>query len=214
MPYNINSVGREMTHAIFLSKQSKNMKRFVVATLLLVALSAPARAEEGARLNAVKTTFLSWATGSTKISYERALPEWQQSGEICTSLISAGYDKYHNNPLGFTLRYGHKFFVGDYSVERPFDGFYVRPEFIFSRYHYDSSITGKRALAQMGTLLATAGYQKCWGRFIADAWFGGGYALGTPAETGYHHGFALLDHFGLKNDNIAFSFSIRVGFLF
>ena len=190
------------------------MKRFVVVLLLLVAIVAPARAEEGARLNAVKITFLSWATGSTKISYERALPEWRQSGEICTSLISAGYDKYQNNPVGYTLRYGHKFFLGNYSAERPFDGFYVRPEFIWSSYHYDSSVTGARTLAQMGTLLATAGYQRVWGRFIADAWFGGGYAFGTPAETGYHHGFALLDHLGLKNDNIAFSFSIRIGYIF
>lgn len=190
------------------------MKRIAVVALLLITLATPVMAQEGAKLNAVKITFLSWATGSTKISYERALPEWRQSGEICASLISAGYDKYHNNPLGFTLRYGHKFFVGDYSTERPFDGFYLRPEVIFSRYHYDAAATGNRTLAEMGTLLATAGYQKTWGRFIADAWFGGGYALGTPAETGYHHGFALLDHFGLKNDNIAFSFSIRVGFLF
>lgn len=190
------------------------MKRFVVVLLLLVAMVAPARAEEGARLNAVKITFLSWATGSTKISYERALPEWRQSGEFCTSLISAGYDKYKNNPVGYTLRYGHKFFLGDYSPERPLDGFYVRPEFIWSHYHYDSAVTGTRTLAAMGTLLATAGYQRCFGRFVADAWFGGGYAWGTPSETGYHHGFALLDHFGLKNDNIAFSFSIRIGYTF
>ncbi len=190
------------------------MKRIVVVALLLVALAVPIRAQESVRLSAVKITFLSWATGSTKISYERALPEWRQSGEICASLISAGYDKYKNNPLGFTLRYGHKFFVGDYSVDKPFDGFYLRPEAIFSHYHYDSSVTGARTLAQMGALLATAGYQRSFGRFLVDAWFGGGYAFGTPAETGYHHGFALLDHFGLKNDNVALSFSIRLGYTF
>lgn len=191
------------------------MKRIITVALLLVALALPARAQEGgARLGAVKITFLSWATGSTKLSYERALPEWRQSGEICASLIAAGYDKYRNNPLGFTLRYGHKFFVGDYSADKPFDGFYVRPEAIFSRYHYDAQTTGTRTLAQMGALLATAGYQRCFGRFLVDGWFGGGYAFGTPAETGYHHGFALLDHFGLKNDNVALSFSIRIGYTF
>lgn len=190
------------------------MKRLLIVALLIVALTAPAKAEDGARLNAVKITFLSWATGSTKISYERAFPEWRQSGEFCTSLISAGYDKYKNNPVGYTLRYGHKFFLGDYSAERPLDGFYVRPEFIFSHYNYDAAATGERTLAAMGTLLATAGYQRVFGRFIADAWFGGGYAWGTPSETGYHHGFQLLDHFGLKNDNIAFSFSIRIGYTF
>lgn len=164
--------------------------------------------------DAIKITFLSWATGSTKLSWEHALPNIKQTTEACVSLIGAGYDKYGNNPLGFTVRYGHKFFVGKYSPLRPMDGFYVRPEFIYSHYHYDASSTGERTLAQMGTLLATAGYQRTFGNFIIDGWFGGGYALGTPAETGYHHGFQLLDHFGLRNDNIALSFSIRVGWCF
>lgn len=169
---------------------------------------------QSVRDDAIKITFLSWATGSTKISWEHAFPKSRQTGEVCASLIGAGYDKYHNNPLGFTLRYGHKFFVGDYCSQRPFDGFYLRPELIFSRYHYDAAATGERTLARMGTLIATAGYQRTFGRFIVDGWFGGGYAFGTPADTGYHHGFQLLDHFGLQNDNIAFSFSIRVGWCF
>ena len=179
-------------------------------TIVTSALSA----QERVYPNAVKFTFLSWGSGSTKISWERALPEWKQSAEICASVIGAGYDKYHNNPLGFTLRYGHKFFVGDYSVDKPLDGFYLRPEAIFSHYYYDREMDGARTLASMGALLATAGYQMTYGRFIADAWVGGGYAFGTPAETGYHHGFQLLDYFGLKNDNIALSFSIRLGWCF
>ena len=166
-------------------------------------------------LNALKFTFLSWASGSTKISYERALPEQKQSAEICASLISAGYDKYHNNPLGFTLRYGHKFFLGDYSAERPFDGFYLRPEAIFCRYTYDSAAPAHpRTLAQMGALLATAGYQRTFGRFLVDGWVGGGYSFGTPADTGYHHGFQVWNWFGTRNDNIALSFSIRLGWCF
>lgn len=163
--------------------------------------------------NAVKLTFLSWATGSTKISYERALPH-RQSGEVCVSLISAGYDKYQNDPLGFTLRYGHKFFLWDYSAERPLDGFYLRPEAMFCRYAYDSATTHTRTLAQMGALLATAGYQHTFGRFLVDGWVGGGYCFGTPADTGYHHGFQVWDWFGTRNDHIALSFSIRLGWCF
>lgn len=53
----------------------------------------------------------------------------------------------------------------------------------------------------------------CYKHFIADAWVGGGYALGTPAETGYHHGFQLWNWFNTRNDNIALSFSIRLGFV-
>lgn len=166
-------------------------------------------------LNAVKITFLSWATGSTKISYERALPSHHQSAELCASLICAGYDKYDNNPLGFTTRYAHKFFLA-WNDERSLNGFYVRPELMWSRYTYDShELPGTRKLANMGALLATAGVQWSWGHFLADAWFGGGPAIGTPnSETLYHHGFALWNYLGTRNENIAMSFSIRLGYCF
>ena len=188
------------------------MRRIFCLLLLMATLAAPLRAEEGER-NAVKITFLSWITGSTKISYERALPEWRQSAEVCTSLISAGYDKFDNDPMGFTLRYSHKFFVGNYSPTRPLDGLYVRPEAIYSRYHYTHS-TGGRTLAEMCALLATAGYQISFGRLLVDGWAGAGYAFGTPAETGYHHGFQLLAFMGIKSDKVALSFSVRVGYTF
>ena len=81
-------------------------------------------------LNSIKITFLSWFTGSTKVSYERAFPEIKQSGEICAGVISAGYDKYHNDPLGFTVRYGHKFFIGKDKLS--LKGFYLRPEAAYS----------------------------------------------------------------------------------
>ena len=172
-------------------------------------------------LNSVKITFLSWLSGSTKISYERAFPAVRQSGEICGSLICAGYDKYRNNPLGFTVRYGHKFFIPD-NDGRSLMGFYLRPEVMYSHYTYTCNQTGLfgcrmsggREKAQMGALLATVGYQYVYKRFLADFWVGGGYALGTPADTGYHHGFELWHWFGKYNPNIAMSFSIRLGVCF
>ena len=163
--------------------------------------------------NALKLTFLSWTSGSTKISYERAFPDIKQSAELCGSIIGAGYDKYHNDPLGFTVRYGHKFFMRGHNPQKPLIGFYLRPEAIYSSYRYNHSETGLRTLAEMWSLLGTIGYQYCIGRFIADAWVGGGYAFGTPAETGYHHGFQLWNWFNTRNDNIALSFSIRLGFI-
>ena len=202
------------------------MKKLV--TILLLALAATRLSASAANpdfvqenyLNSVKITFLSWTSGSTKVSYERALPKWHQSSEICASLISAGYDKYNNDPLGFTLRYGHKFFVrqGDVSLK----GFYLRPEFIYSNYNYTCTNTGlhnckgseAREKAEMGALLGTFGYQYLYKRFLADFWLGAGYALGTPADTGYHHGFQLWDYFGTSRDNVALSFSIRLGLCF
>ena len=186
----------------------KIIKLFAILLCLLAPLSVQAVEYN----NAVKVTFLSWATGSTKLSYERALKN-HQSGEICASLIGAGYDKFKNNPRGYTLRYGHKFFLAG-NEGGGLRGFYVRPEFIYSTYKYDQRGTNARVEAKMGTLLATAGYQTHFGRFIVDAWAGGGYAVGQAAETGYHHGFALWNVFGTRNDNIALSFSIRLGVCF
>ena len=183
----------------------------IILTLLLFTFNH-AEAKQPYK-DAVKLTFLSWTSGSTKISYERAFTSIKQSGELCGSVIGAGYDKYHNNPLGFTVRYGHKFFVAGYNPEKPLMGFYLRPEAIYSHYNYTHSATGLRTPARMGSLLGTFGYQYCIGQFIADAWVGAGYASGTPAETGYHHGFQLWNWFNTRNDNIALSFSIRLGFI-
>ena len=205
------------------------MKKFVFTCILAlvgmlslcaVASASTPRYEQENYLNSIKITFLSWTSGSTKVSYERALPNWHQSAELCASLISAGYDKYNNDPMGFTLRYGHKFFInqGDVALK----GFYLRPEFIYSHYNYTCTNTGlhsckasgAREKAAMGALLGTFGYQYLYKRFLADFWVGAGYAYGNPADTGYHHGFQLWDYFGTSHDNIALSFSIRLGICF
>lgn len=186
----------------------KSVKTLLFSLLLLCPIASSAVEYK----NSVKVTFLSWITGSTKLSYERVLGH-HQTGEICASLIGAGYDKFRNQPLGYTLRYGHKFFIAGNEKEG-LKGLYLRPEVIYSTYTYNHSLTGERTLAHMGTLLATAGYQTHFGRFLIDAWAGAGPAFGTPAETGYHHGFALWNVFGTQSDNIALSFSIRLGVCF
>ena len=189
------------------------MKRVNIVLCTLLACMLTTRAMAGERYdNAIKLTFLSWVTGSTKVSYEHAFDN-HQTAEICGSIIGAGFDKFQNNPLGFTMRYAHKFFLAG-NDEGGLTGFYVRPEFIYSQYTYNSAITTMRTPAQMGALLATTGYQTIYKRLVIDAWVGGGYAMGVPAETGYHHGFALWNLFGSRNDNIALSFSVRLGYCF
>ena len=186
---------------------------FALLSLQMMTVSAanPDRVQEN-YLNSIKITFLSWTSGSTKVSYERALPNWHQSSELCASLISAGYDKYNNDPMGFTLRYGHKFFLPD-KDNMSLKGFYLRPELMYSHYFYNHSTDG-RTLANMGALLGTVGYQYLYKRFLADFWVGGGYALGNPAENHYHHGFELWHWFDRVNTNLAMSFSIRLGICF
>lgn len=194
------------------------MKKLILIFVLLLSVSVSVFARHAAKpsadyLNSVKLTFLSWLSGSTKISYERAFPQWNQSGELCGSLISAGYDKYNNDPMGFMMRYGHKFFMLD-NDEVSLKGFYLRPEIMYSHYYYTRSADGTRTLANMGALLGTVGYQYVYKRFLADFWVGGGYAIGTPAETNYHHGFELWHWFDKVNTNLAMSFSIRLGVCF
>ena len=198
------------------------MKRRYLQLILLLITSFPMWAlpaldngslNEGS-LNAVKITFLSWASGSAKVSYERAIPAWNQSAELCAGYIGAGRDKYHNHPNGATVRYGHKFYLSP-RENHPLDGFYLRPECIWSHYFYDSSCEPEsRTLADMTALIATAGVQWSWGHFILDGWFGGGPAWGTPSDTFYHHGFDLWHFLGSSNDHIAMSFSIRIGYCF
>lgn len=195
------------------------MKKFVITLLTLIFINISLSAKAPASLlqrdykNSLKITFLSWFSGSTKLSYERAFPNIRQSGEFCTSLIGAGHDKYHNNPKGYTMRYGHKFFINN-NVKKSLMGFYLRPEIVYSHYRYDSRTNGNRTLSDETALLATLGYQYVHKRFLADFWVGGGCAFGTPAETYYHHGFELWHYFNSENTNIALSFSIRLGFCF
>ena len=199
------------------------MKTILTSILLIACLFIGINTYAGQRidvkpqqpdyLNSVKLTFLSWISGSTKISYERAFPKVRQSGEICGSLICAGYDKYKNNPLGFTVRYGHKFFLPDRD-QLSLKGFYLRPEVIYSRYTYDHSVYGNRALSNMTALIGTVGYQYVYKRFLADFWVGGGYAWGQTSETGYYHGFENWHWLGTYHANVAMSFSIRLGVCF
>ena len=193
----------------------KSILLFVVLLFASNCMQAkqPALYPEKDYRNSFKITFLSWISGSTKISYERAFANIRQSGELCTSLIGAGRDKYNNDPKGFTMRYGHKFFMNE-NQKKSLMGFYLRPEIIYSHYSYNRQADGMRAMAKSTAFIGTFGYQYVHKRFLADFWVGGGYAAGTPAETYYHHGFELWHFFNSVNTDIALSFSIRLGYCF
>ena len=184
---------------------------FVVSNVVF-AKQPSARVQKDYR-NSFKITFLSWISGSTKLSYERSFPALRQSGELCASIIGAGRDKYQNNPKGYTMRYGHKFFLNE-NQKKSLMGFYLRPEVVYSHYYYNSGRGNGRTLSSETAFLGTFGYQYVHKRFLADFWVGGGYAFGTPAETYYHHGFELWHFFNSVNTNIALSFSIRLGYCF
>lgn len=178
-----------------------------VAALFIAGFQA------SAQVDAVKFTFLGWITGSTKVSYERAFGETvPQSGEIAVGLIGAGGDKFGNNPEGITVRYGHKFFIGEH--ESALKGWFLRPEIIGTDFRYDRSDGSQRRHSKMAAMLATAGYQYVRAHFIIDSWVGGGYCAGNPADTGYEHGFTVWNYLGRYNPHVAMSFSIRLGYCF
>ena len=184
----------------------------VLLVLLFCSVFIPVSAEEVAiRQNAVKITFLSWFSGSCKVSYERAVFD-NQTMELILGYIGAGYDKYKNNPEGYTVRYAHKLMLSDRS--QPLKGFYLRPEIIYSRFRYDAKDLSERKRSEMGSLMFTTGYQYVVNRFVVDTYFGSGYAWGTECDTYYQHGFSLWDYFGTKNKNIAMTFGVKFGFCF
>ena len=193
---------------------SFSKRHFIVSlTLFTFIFSSTLYAEElPVRRNAVKTTFLSWFSGSSKISYERAIFD-SQTMELTAGYIGLGFDKYNNNPEGYTVRYAHKFMLWGNDV-KPLNGLYLRPELIYSHFRYDGKELSGRKLSEMGSLVFTVGYQYVINRFVVDAYFGSGYAFGNECDTYYQHGFSLWDYFGTENKNIAMTFGVKVGFCF
>jgi hypothetical protein len=182
---------------------------FIFLGIPLADVSAKETTE---RRNALKTTFLSWFSGSCKISYERAV-FCNQTMELTAGYIGVGRDKYKNDPKGYTVRYAHKFMLWDHETQ-PLNGLYLRPELIYSRFRYQAGNAYGRDLSEMGSIVFTIGYQLVIRRFLMDAYFGSGYATGSEADTSYQHGFSLWDYFGACNKHIAMTFGLKLGVCF
>ena len=164
------------------------------------------------RRQAVKTTFLSWFTGSCKVSYERAIFS-NQTMEVTAGYIGFGHDKFQNHPEGYTARYAHKFILYGNQYQ-PLNGFYLRPEMIFSYFHYDTKHHRDRQLSKMGSAVFTVGYQYAVHRFVADFFIGSGYAFGKEADTFYQHGFALWNYLERYHKNIDMTLGVKFGVSF
>lgn len=189
------------------------MKAILLISIFLSMLLADVSAKETTvKRNAVKTTFLSWFSGSCKVSYERAVFR-RQTAELTAGYIGVGRDKYKNNPKGYTLRYAHKFMLWGNEVQ-PLSGLYVRPELIYSYFDYDRKETYERATSDMKSLMLTVGYQYVVRSFVIDAFFGSGYAWGDTCDTNYQHGFSLWNYLGSYNKNISMTFGVKLGVCF
>ena len=190
----------------------KGRKTFGIFILLCFIFANVSAKEISVKRNSVKTTFLSWFTGSCKLSYERAVHS-NQIMEFTAGYIGFGIDGHDNNPKGYTVRYAHKFMLFGNEIQ-PLNGLYLRPELIYSRFNYDQKSSRERKTSDMKSMIFSFGYQYVIRQFVIDAFCGGGYAWGKECDTHYQHGFVLWDYFDTYNKNIALTFGIKLGVCF
>ncbi len=157
--------------------------------------------------NIFKVTFLSFFTGSAKLSYERYIMK-NHSIEMTAGVVGWGYDKFQNNPSGGIFRVAYKYIFYNKNGSA-LQGFYVRPEFAYTSFNYDSwENVGERANSSMGTLMGTIGYQWCSHVLVLDGFVGAGLGLGNEAEYNYHHSFIDVKQW------LTLTFGIKIGFTF
>lgn len=157
--------------------------------------------------NAFKTTFLSFYTGSAKLTYERAV-KLGQSFEITMGYIGVGFDAHHRQSQGGLFRFAYKFIFFP-KEDYPLNGLYLKPELATSLFNFNSEGEQiERLGSKWGTLMACVGYQWAKRIFIVDAFVGTGIGIGNPCEYHYHHGF--IDRFSL----LTLTFGVKVGFTF
>ena len=189
------------------------IKKITPLFILLLFGTALYSQDLSSRKNALKTTFLSFYTGSAKLTYERAVFS-NQSIEITGGVIGVAFDAKQNNPSGGLFRYAHKFILSD-NQQYPLNGLYLKPEFALSSFDYDSSgENSHRENSTMGALMGCFGYQWARNRFVFDGFVGIGGALGKESDTHYQHGFMLWDVFGTHCKNIALTFGMKLGVAF
>jgi hypothetical protein len=181
----------------------KQIGCFVLILLFTVVLHA--QKEKHIRKNALKTTFLSFITGSAKLTYERSTFP-RQSFEITGGIIGIGYDKFKVKPRGGLFRTAYKFMFLQ-PKDAPLQGLYVKPEYALSIFNYNAK-NMDRINSSWHTIMGCVGYQ--WGvkMFILDGFVGTGIGWGNTTELNYHHGF--VDHF----DWLTLTFGIRIGLAF
>ncbi|MCL2683068.1 MAG: hypothetical protein FWE63_06260 [Bacteroidales bacterium] len=174
--------------------------------VLLLAVSLQAEQDvKSIRKNAIKTTFLSFITGSAKLTYERVtIPG--QSFEITGGIIGVGFDKFENNPKGVLFRFAYKFMFLQ-PQETLLTGFYIKPEYAVSAFHYDAKNIN-RVYSSWQTIMGCTGYQ--WNRkmLVLDGFAGAGFGWGNPTELRYHHGF--ID----RRTHLTLTLGMKIGLAF
>ena len=178
----------------------KKIKYFLLFLFLTTLLQAQQDIKPVYK-NTIKTTFLSYITGSSKITYERAIFP-RQSFEITGGIIGVGYDKLKINSKGGLFRAAYKFMFS-----QSLNGSFIKSEYAFSSFYFDSK-NAERTHSNMQTIMCNIGYQQIIKRFVSEGFLGAGVGWGNHTELNYHHGY--IDCYGW----LTLSFGIRVGLAF
>ena len=147
---------------------------FILVMLLAVNLLQAQEDSRPIRKNDLKITFLSFITGSAKLTYERVtFPK--QSAEITGGIIGIGFDKFKVNPKGALVRAGYKFNLLQ-KENTALSGLYIKPEYAWSFFDYDSKNNG-RVHSSMQTIMMCTGYQHEIKRLVLDGFVGAGAVI-------------------------------------
>lgn len=177
----------------------------------MVPLMAFAQEEQPKmRKNEIKVALLSLASGTSKVTYERLVGEYQ-SIELTVGIIGWGFDKLKDSdPKGTAWRAAYKFiFPNKHNANNQLCGFYIKPELCYSTYRYNNETRGRQKVDRVA-LMGVLGYDWVLNWFVFDIYGGLGVASGNSNYSNYHHGFI-----GWSADSpTAFTAGFRVGVAF
>lgn len=162
------------------------------------------------RKNELKVALLSLMSGTSKLTYERLVCDYQ-SIEITAGIIGWGFDKLKDSdPKGTAWRLAYKFILPNKrNANNQMCGFYIKPELCYSSYHYTHETEGRLKVDRVA-LMGVLGYDWVLNWFVFDIYGGLGLACGDSNKSNYHHGFI-----GLNADSpTAFTAGFRVGVAF
>lgn len=162
------------------------------------------------RKNELKVALLSLMSGTSKLTYERLVCDYQ-SIEITAGVIGWGFDKLKDSdPKGTAWRLAYKFILPNKrNANNQMCGFYIKPELCYSSYRYTHETEGRLKVDRVA-LMGVLGYDWVLNWFVFDIYGGLGLACGDSNKSNYHHGFI-----GLNADSpTAFTAGFRVGVAF
>ncbi len=188
------------------------MKKHIIALLFLSILSTVCAQTQEIRPNNLKVTVLSLFSGSTKLTYERAIAD-NRSIELTGGVIGWGGDWLNENrSKGALCRLTYKFIFHPHGEKsHSLNGFYLKPELAFSSFDFDAKDgSGERLHNNRLAIMGCFGYQIVYHWFVFDIFTGLGAGIGDYNDYNYYHGFIALP----KGSPTAFTAGFKLGVAF